>query len=322
MMTLKRHPGNPILTRAHIPEIGPHFTDVSSVFNPGAAHASGRDVLMLRVQSRGRETCLVMATRGEGVRFEVSHEPVVIRGLDEAGLTIFHVYDPRITRLEGVWYVMFAADVEGGCRLGVARSDDLREFDLVGFGGHPDIRNGVLFSERIHGRYARLDRPNSVTLESGVTSGDEIVLSVSDDLVKWEPVAPVIRGRPHYWDERIGSGPPPVKTRAGWLHIYHGIATHFASANVYQAGVVLLDLDDPSRVIARGRNNILEPREPYELTGQVPNVVFPSGLIVDRYDDDGFAEPQSAVRIYYGAADTVVGLATTTVADLLKAAWT
>jgi beta-1,4-mannooligosaccharide/beta-1,4-mannosyl-N-acetylglucosamine phosphorylase len=128
-----------------------------------------------------------------------------------------------------------------------------------------------------------------------------------------------MRGRPRYWDELIGSGPPPVRTREGWLHVYHGVATHFGSANVYQAGVCLLDLDDPSRVIARGRNNILEPREPYELTGQVPNVVFPSGLIAEDVDEDGCASTDSVVRLYYGAADTAVGLAETTVAWLLEA---
>jgi beta-1,4-mannooligosaccharide/beta-1,4-mannosyl-N-acetylglucosamine phosphorylase len=128
-----------------------------------------------------------------------------------------------------------------------------------------------------------------------------------------------MRGRLHYWDELIGSGPPPVKTRAGWLHVYHGVATHFAAANIYQAGVCLLDLNDPSRLIARGRNNVLEPREPYELSGQVPNVVFPTGIIVDEIDAEGYAAPQSKLRIYYGAADTVVALATATVGELLEA---
>jgi beta-1,4-mannooligosaccharide/beta-1,4-mannosyl-N-acetylglucosamine phosphorylase len=88
---------------------------------------------------------------------------------------------------------------------------------------------------------------------------------------------------------------------------------------VYQAGVCLLDLQDPSRVIARGRNNILEPREPYELIGQVPNVVFPTGLVVDALDERGFAGPWSAARLYYGAADTVVAMATATVGELLEA---
>jgi beta-1,4-mannooligosaccharide/beta-1,4-mannosyl-N-acetylglucosamine phosphorylase len=125
-------------------------------------------------------------------------------------------------------------------------------------------------------------------------------------------------GRPRYWDELIGSGPPPVKTQAGWLHIYHGVARHFG-AGIYQAGVVLLDLENPARVIARSRNNFLEPRELYEVVGQVPNVVFPTGMIVDDVDGQGYAAPTATVRVYYGAADTCVGLALTTVDELLAA---
>ena len=125
-----------------------------------------------------------------------------------------------------------------------------------------------------------------------------------------------MRGRWHYWDELIGAGPPPLRTRHGWLLVYHGVATHL-NAGIYQAGVALLDLDDPSKVIARGSQNVLEPREAYELTGQVPNVVFPSGLTVDRSTPDGTATDDATVFLYYGAADTVVGLATATVAELI-----
>jgi beta-1,4-mannooligosaccharide/beta-1,4-mannosyl-N-acetylglucosamine phosphorylase len=98
------------------------------------------------------------------------------------------------------------------------------------------------------------------------------------------------------------------------------VAGHFGSSNIYQAGVVLLDLRDPSKVVGRCRCNILEPRELYELTGQVPNVVFPGGMIVEEHDAEGFALPDSTMKIYYGAGDTVVGLATASVRDLLGAA--
>ena len=120
-----------------------------------------------------------------------------------------------------------------------------------------------------------------------------------------------------YWDELIGSGPPPIKTNEGWLLIYHGIATHFASANIYQAGVVLLDLEDPAQVMYRSKYNILEPREHYELLGQVPNVVFPTGIIVEEYDENGNAVMESAVKIYYGAADSCVCFAETTISTLI-----
>ena len=84
-----------------------------------------------------------------------------------------------------------------------------------------------------------------------------------------------------------------MKTRRGWLHVYHGVATHFGSANIYQAGVILHDLADPSKVLGRSRHNILEPRGIWELAGQVPNVVFPSGMIVEKADAEGFALPDS-----------------------------
>ena len=137
-------------------------------------------------------------------------------------------------------------------------------------------------------------------------------------MLDWRPLGTVMRGRARYWDERIGAGPPPVRTRRGWLLIYHGVATHFGSVSLYQAGVALLDLDDPLRLIGRSRDNVLEPRALYEAVGQVPNVVFPTGMIVDDVDADGFAADDSTVRVYYGAADTSVCLATGTVGGLLS----
>lgn len=317
---MQRHPRNPILTRADIPDVPPDLTDATSVFNPGAVKTAQGYVLILRVQSRSRETFLMAADSPDGISFRVRPDIVRFQGLERVRDRIYHIYDARITELEGAFYLMFALDMEGSCQLGLARTYDFREFRFLGLVSNEDIRNGVLFPEKVGGRYLRMDRPNKARLESGPTSGSTIWLSESDDLLAWRPVAPLISGRFHYWDEFIGSGPPPVKTREGWLHIYHGVATHFASASVYQAGVMLLDLRDPTRVLGRCRANILEPREIYEIVGQVPNVVFPSGFVVEKTDAEGFALPDSEVKIYYGAADTVVGLATTTIAGLLAAA--
>ena len=316
---MRRVPGNPILTRADMPDIPPLLTDVTSVFNPGAVKTGGITYLMLRVQARSRETFMVMAESADGFRFVVRPEIVAFKGIETVRERIYHVYDARITPLEGAHYVMFAMDMDSGCQLGLARTDDLREFRFLGVTSTDDVRNGVLFPEKIGGLYLRLERPNKARLEGGPATGKEIWLAGSDDLVSWKRLGPVMGGRFHYWDEYIGSGPPPVKTRRGWLHIYHGVATHFGSANIYQAGVVLLDLADPAKVIGRSRGNILEPRQPFELSGQVPNVVFPSGLVVEEFDADGYALPSSPVKIYYGAADTAVGLAETTVGELLEA---
>ncbi|MDE3057777.1 MAG: glycoside hydrolase family 130 protein [Bacteroidota bacterium] len=317
---LIRSSKNPIVTRSEIPSIAPSLVDVSSVFNPGAAMLDGKYILLLRVQNRGRETYLLKAESSNGVDFIVENSVVVFRGIESVKEKIHHVYDARVTKLDGRYYIMFAMDLENGCRLGLAVTEDFQDYRFLGIVSDDDNRNGVLFPEKINGKYVRFDRPNKVQLTEGPVSGNTIVMSESDDLLHWKAVKPVMSGRFHYWDELIGSGPPPAKTHEGWLHLYHGVATHFASSNIYQAGVSLHELSDPSHVLFRGRYNILEPRELYELTGQVPNVVFPSGMIVEQFDADGFALPGSRVLVYYGAADTVVGLATATVQELIDAA--
>ncbi len=318
-MSLDRYAGNPILTRQDIPEVTSRMRDVSSVFNPGAARLADETILLLRVQTRGRETILMTARSDDGEHFTVEPRVAEFPGMEQIAKPVYHVYDPRITPLDGAFAITLALDTYDGCLMGIARTSDFHTFEFLGVTSDMETRNGVLFPEKIGGYYARLDRPNRMQPTGGPPTGNEIMFSLSDDLIQWKPVGAVMKGRPRYWDERIGSGPPPVKTRHGWLHIYHGVATHFASASIYQAGVVLLDLDDPSRVIAQGRSNILEPRESYELIGQVPNVVFPSGMTVDRQDKDGAAPDNARVNLYYGGADTCVCLATTTVGDLVGA---
>ena len=317
---MKRHPNNPILTRADVPNIDPELIDATSVFNPGAIKFNDKYILLLRTQARSRETYIVVAESDDGVKFDVRNEIVDFKGIEKVEGKVFHIYDPRISKIEDTYYVMFAMDMEDGCQLGIGSTKDFVDFEFMGIASNEDIRNGVLFPEKIDGKYYRMDRPNKSRHSSGPTSGTTIWLSESNDLINWEPVAPLISGRFHYWDEFIGSGPPPVKTRAGWLHVYHGVAGHFGSSNIYQGGAMLLDLNDPTKVLGRCRHNILEPREIWEMAGQVPNVCFPSGWVVESFDDEGYALPDSNVKIYYGAADTVVGLYEATIQELLDAA--
>lgn len=315
---MERYKNNPIITRSDIPDIPPHLVDVTSVFNPGAIKFGDQFLLMLRVQNRGRETFLLTATSDDGIHFRLSDQIVHFRGIERIQEKIYHCYDSRITYMADVYYIMFAMDMDDGCHLGLAQTTDFKDFEFMGIVSDDDNRNGVLFSEKIDGKYLRLDRPNKVPLAGGPTSGSAICLSESDDLLHWRTLGVVATGRFHYWDELIGAGPPPIKTKQGWLQIYHGVATHFGSSNIYQAGVMLLDRENPLKVIGRSRHNILEPREMYELVGQVPNVVFPSGAIVEEVDANGFAKLDSRVFIYYGAADTCVGLAITTIKELLQ----
>jgi predicted GH43/DUF377 family glycosyl hydrolase len=332
-MIFKRFGKGPLLTREDIPAMPPEIIDPSSVFNPGAIEIGGKTYLLLRVQTRGRHTFTVPAV-GNGKKFRIARNPVEYSGLEimcedgsDKPLTISHIYDPRITLIEDELVVVTAIDTDRGCRLAVWRAvgksrdgfAGLDKLEMVGFTKDRDTRNGVLFPEKIDGKYLLLDRPNDRRTGGGPLTGRGICLSASEDLATWKETGSVMTGRPRFWDELIGSGPPPVKTREGWLHIYHGVATHFLGANVYQAGAVLLELDDPRNMLARTRDNILEPRETWEMTGQVPNVVFPGGLTVSRTDADGFADPAGEVRLYYGAADTSVGLAVSTIADIIAA---
>ncbi len=317
---MKRYQNNPIITQNEIPDIPPHLFDVSSVFNPGAIKFGDKFLLMLRIQNRGRETFLLMAKSDDGIHFNISNQIVHFKGIETIKEKIYHCYDPRITRIDDVYYIMFAMDLDDGCRLGLAQTCDFENFEFMGIVSDDDNRNGVLFPEKMNDKYLRLDRPNKVQLAGGPISGSAICLSESDDLLRWRTIGIVASGRFHYWDELIGAGPPPIKTEQGWLQIYHGVATHFGSSNIYQAGVMLLDLQNPLKVIARSRYNILEPRELYELVGQVPNVVFPSGAIVEEVDEDGCGKLDSQIFIYYGAADTSVGLATSTIDELLSLA--
>lgn len=315
----KRYPQNPIISTKDIVSSHPEMIDVSSVFNPGGIQFNDKILLIIRVQNRGRETRLVKATSMDGIQFEIENEPIPINGTDNTSETIFHIYDPRITKISNTYFVMAAVDVVGKCLLGLFQTSDFSYLDFLGFTGNEDIRNGVLFPEMINGKFARFDRPNKKEVESGVTTGSQIWYSESDDLLSWESKKMVMEGRLHYWDEHIGAGPPPVKTEKGWLLVYHGIAMHYQP--IYQVGVVLLDLEKPWKVIARGRYNILEPREIWEMVGQVPNVVFPTGMIVDSIDEHGNAKLDSEVKLYYGAADTHIGLATSTIQELIDACY-
>lgn len=317
---LNRHPNNPILTRADILSKSPHLEDATSVYNPGAIHFKGKHRMVLRTQARSRETFLLVADSDDGVEFTPRDLPIQFDNLPEIPVT-YHFYDPRLTAIEGKCYMMFAVDLDDRCTLGLAVTEDFEHFKFLGYtsGSYPDTRNGVLFPEKVNGKYLRLERPNLPQEPGNPTSGDIITISESENLLRWNHHGDVISGRWRYWDERIGAGPPPIKTSHGWLLIYHGVATHFSSSNIYQTGALILDLHDPTKVLARTRHNILEPREIYELVGQVPNVVFPSGCIPDKMDDDGTVPDNAKLSIYYGAADTCIGLATATVAEVIHA---
>jgi len=185
----------------------------------------------------------------------------------------------------------------------LACTQDFRHFSRVAILTLPENKDVVLFPEKINGRYARLERPMTQSSHRG-----DIWLSFSPDLVYWGDPRPVMTPRARQWDShKIGAGAPPIKTVHGWLLIYHGVRTT-AAGQLYRLGAALLDLEQPWRVIGRARNAILSPLAPEDFHGNVGNVVFTCGALV---------EPDQTLKVYYGAGDQVMCLATAAVDDVI-----
>ena len=300
---LKRYARNPILTAAAFPpEAG-----IVHVFNSGVVKVGQRYVMACRAEDRALRPRIWIADSQDGYQFTPRPKQIALPHDDPefAEYTAGMYYDPRVTPLEGAYYLVHAAHSGHGCRLSLLKTEDFEQFEWLGFISETDNRNGVLFPEKVNGLYARLDRPNT-----GEPFGD-IWISYSPDLIFWGRSRCVLRSEAVRWAwTKIGPGAVPIKTPEGWLCIFHGVRTQCRSHFLYQLGVCLLDLEDPSRVIARAEEAILEPEEMFELVGQTPSVVFTSGAVVE---DDG------EVKVYYGGADTVQCVATTTLDDLLEA---
>jgi predicted GH43/DUF377 family glycosyl hydrolase len=186
----------------------------------------------------------------------------------------------------------------------LALTRDFKEFSHLGLILKPDNKDAALFPRRIGGTYAILHRPHGRTQS-------HIWIAYSDDLRKWHGHAPVLRARRGgWWDAgKIGLSPPLIETPSGWVVLYHGVRMTAAGA-LYRTGVALLDLEDPSKVLARGDEWILGPEAPYERTGDVGNVLFACGYTIGPDGD--------TINLYYGAADTSIGVATGSVSRLLE----
>lgn len=300
----ERHPGNPILTAADWPG------DVNAVFNPGAAEVNGDTVLLARVEDRRGISQLGVARSPNGFDgWEVQPEPLLAPD-DETPSEQWGFEDPRLVWIEELarWAITCTAYGPAGPAVFLATTEDFRTVERYGIVRHPEDKNAALLPVRIDGRWILLHRPKT---EFGGGHG-EILLSRSTDLVSWTAPEQVLQPRPGaWWDSlRIGIGPPPIRTEHGWLLIYHGVKETIAGG-IYRVGLALLDLDEPTRVLHRLAAWILAPVAEYERTGDVPNVVFPCGVIHDPESD--------TVRLYYGAADTTICVATARLGDLLDA---
>ena len=288
---------NPIITRDNVP------LQSNTVFNGTPVKIGDTYLLLLRVEGQQGYSFFCLARSDDGLNFTVDEKPCMLPAeegsfaqWEENGLE-----DPRLTLIDDWFYIMYTAVSGYGHRIALARTQDFETFERIAMVSGPGNKDGVLFPEKINGYYARLDRP----IGNGVGS---IWISYSPDLINWGQSEIIISPRPRYWDaSRVGASVPPIRTDSGWLEIYHGFKMT-AAGPIYRIGTVMLDLDNPSKVIGRCLNPVLSPREEYERIGDVGNVVFASGAVVE---DDG------EVKLYYGAADTSICVASAHIDELI-----
>jgi len=294
-LRLRRHAANPIL----LPDPSTPW-EAFNVFNPSVIHKDGLFHMWYRAQGVDRISRIGYAVSNDGVRWNRLREPVLE---PKSRIDMHGVEDPRVTELDGRFYMGYTAfgtngDREYSTTPMFARSDDLISWELIG----PIVRgennkDHFLLPRKLGGRFVAFHRrPPSIWLAE------------SDDLVHWpeEDMRVILSPRSeNWWDsKRVGGNGPPIETDHGWVALYHA----YDDQHIYRIGVCLLDLENPTIVINRPQDPILEPEEEWELYGEVPNVVFSAANpVVD-----------GTVFVYYGAADHVIGLATAPLDDLIE----
>jgi predicted GH43/DUF377 family glycosyl hydrolase len=295
----RRDERNPLLVAADFP------TMVNAVFNPAATSFRGETLLLVRMEMRSGLSHFAVATSRDG-RTNWTIDPT--RRLDpliDGFAEHWGIEDPRITQIGDEYFIVYTGYSAGGPLVCLATTRDFATFERRGVLMSPEDKDAALFPRTFDGRWALIHRPVPTS-----SLGTHVWLSWSPDLRHWGDAAVLLPARRGgWWDaHKVGLGPPPLLTAAGWLVCYHGVRVT-ASGSLYRLGLALLDRDHPDRVLARGNEWIFGPHASYERQGDVPDVVFPCGWIL-RDDDD-------TLDMYYGAADSTVCLATASVAELL-----
>lgn len=286
----KRYRGNPILRRDDVPY------SCNTVFNAAACKFRGKYILLLRIEDLRGHSHLTLARSDDGYSFTIDTKPWIMPSKDPL-YNIYELYgveDPRITEMDGRYYITYTAYGPHGPRVGLGYTDDFVNFNRIALVTEVDNKDAVLFPQKIKNEYIMLDRPSGFGEKSG-----SIWITYSPDLVYWGKSRVLLPPGPGWGSVKLGASTPPIKTEKGWLVLYHGVK-RTASGILYRTGAVLLDLHDPSKIIGRTPHFIFGPNADYERIGDVPNVVFPCALIL---------EPDNNLKMYYGAADTCIAVA-------------
>ncbi len=290
-----RYSKNPIIPRDLIPTS-------NSIFNSAAVPFEGKFAGVFRCDNLTRKMVTHAGFSDDGINWRINEEEIRWI-LDDPELEYpEYTYDPRVVFIEDRYWIQWCNGWHGPT-IGLGYTKDFKEFHLLENALLPYNRNGVLFPRRINGRYMLLSRPS----DTGHTAFGDIYLSQSEDMVHWGRHRYVMGPKEPWESTKIGGGPVPIETSEGWLMFHHGVLTS-CNGYVYSFGATILDLERPWIVRYRCRPYLLNPRELYEIAGDVPNVTFPCAALADA--DTG------RICIYYGAADTVTGLAFTEIGEL------
>ena len=296
-----RAPSNPILTAAHLPYLA------NTVFNPGAARVGNEVLVLARVEDRRGISQLHVARSPDGVGdWQWDAEPLLRPDPAHHPEEIWGCEDPRLTWLpeREEWAIAYTAYSRRGPLVSLATTKDFRSVRRLGAVMPPEDKDAALFPRRIGGRWAMIHRP------SPLRGNAHMWISYSPDLRHWGDHSLLIEARDGaWWDAgKIGLGPPPVETEQGWLTMYHGVH-NTGDGPIYRVGFALLDLEDPTIILRRCDEWTFGPVERYEREGDVDKVIFPCGWVVDAERDE--------ILLYYGAADTTIGLATARLSEVM-----
>lgn len=293
-----RYTENPIICRNPIP-------GVSRIFNSAVIPYGDGFIGVFRGEQTNGIPYIYLGRSVDAIHwtFDQNRIPFV----DESGNPFMppYAYDPRLVKIEDTYYMIWCQDAYGAT-LGMARTNDFKTFTRIENPFLPFNRNGVLFPRKIGGKFMILSRPS----DSGHTPFGDIYLSESKDMEYWGHHRHVMGKASEWWENvKIGGGAAPIETSEGWLLIYHGV-TNTCNGFVYSIGGAILDIEEPSKVLYRSGDFLLTPEEWYEERGFVPNVCFPCATLHDA--------ETGHIAIYYGAADTYVGLAFTDVNTVIR----
>ena len=289
---------NPIIPRDLIPKS-------NSIFNSAVIPYKKKFAGVFRVDHKSRIMKLHRGFSDDGFSWEIDENPIEFICDDPEIANFEYGYDPRLVKLDEKYYITWCNGYHGPT-IGVAYTEDFKNFYQMENAYLPFNRNGVLFPRKINGKYAMLNRPS----DNGHTPFGDIFYSESPDMIHWGCHRHVMTPIPFTWQStKVGAGPNPIETNIGWLLIYHGVLTS-CNGFVYSMGAAILDLEKPWKVLYRTKPYLMSPQKLYECVGDVPNVFFPCSTLTDS--------ETGRIVIYYGAADTVTCLAYAKVDELIE----